>query len=81
MKLLEAMPKNRPLNTDEKEIIGKLLLELAVELDLHYEDEDMFALAPSFNLIKEGCSLLEKLGHNVHPDVYKILARYNKARQ
>ncbi|WP_353645696.1 hypothetical protein [Mesorhizobium sp. WSM2239] len=68
--------------TDEDlQTINELLLELATELDLHYDDEDMFALAPSFQRIKKGCALLEKLNHTIHPDVLKIIARYNRTNQ
>lgn len=75
-------PKNRDrLTENDKEAINGLLLELATELDLHYDDEDMFALTPSFDRIKQGIELLRRVGYEVHPDVLKILARYNRSNQ
>lgn len=75
------MPENENLTNADKETISNLLLELATELDLHYDDEDMFALTPSFKVIKDGVKLLEKLGEPVHPDVVRILARFNRSHQ
>ncbi|MER8983904.1 hypothetical protein [Mesorhizobium sp. M0843] len=75
------MPENEKITDQDKETISRLLLELATELDLHYDDEDMFALTPSFTVIKEGVKLLERLHTTVHPDVLRILARHNKAHQ
>ncbi|MBN8244680.1 hypothetical protein JF546_16815 [Nitratireductor aquimarinus] len=75
------MPKNQIVTDHDKEVVNHLLLELATELDLHYDEEDMFALAPSFKTIKEGVSMLERWGAEVHPDVQKVVARYNRANQ
>lgn len=75
------MPEKDKITDADKEIISSLLLELSTELDLHYDDEDMFALTPSFKVIKDGVRLLERLGHPIHPDVMRILARYNKGHQ
>ncbi|RWM32577.1 MAG: hypothetical protein EOR77_21340 [Mesorhizobium sp.] len=75
------MPENEKISEADKEIINKLLLELATELDLHYDDEDMFALAPTFMVIKDGVKLLSRVGYSVHPDVERILARFNKSHQ
>ncbi|WP_189417210.1 hypothetical protein, partial [Mesorhizobium sp. M1C.F.Ca.ET.193.01.1.1] len=72
-------PEKDKITATDKEIISKLLLELATELDLHYDDDDMFALTPSFQVIKDGVKLLERMGYPVHPDVIRVLARYNKA--
>lgn len=75
------MAKNEGLSEADKETINRLLLELATELDLHYDDEDMFALTPSFNVIKDGVKLLERMGYPVHPDVGKVIGRYNRSHQ
>lgn len=75
------MPENEKITDADKEILNRLLLELATELDLHYDDEDMFALTPSFKVIKDGVSLLQRWGSTPHPDVTRILARYNKSHQ
>ncbi|RWH50245.1 MAG: hypothetical protein E5X40_06660 [Mesorhizobium sp.] len=75
------MPENEKISEADKEVINKLLLELATELDLHYNDEDMFALTPSFSVIKDGVKLLNRVGYPVHPDVKRILARFNKSHQ
>lgn len=69
------------ITSEEVETVSALLLDLATELDLHYDDEDMFALAPSFQIIKRVCALLERLDHEVHPSVLNIIARYNRTNQ
>lgn len=75
------MPEKDQITEADKETINNLLLELATELDLHYDDEDMFALSPSFKVIRDGVKLLEKLGYPVSEDVLRILARFNKSHQ
>lgn len=71
--------KNYKMTDDDKEIVSKLLLDLATEIDLHYDDEDMFALTASFNIIKDGCALLQRLDYPVHESVNKVLERFNRA--
>ena len=66
---------------EDRKLIGDLLLELATELDLHYGEEDLPSLAPSFVIMKEAIALLERASCNAHPDVIQIVARFNKARQ
>lgn len=73
------MPEKDQITEADKETINNLLLELATELDLHYDDEDMFALSPSFKVIRDGVKLLEKLRYPVNEDVLRILARFNKS--
>lgn len=60
--------------------ISRLLLDLATELDLHYDDKDMHALTESFTLIKAAVSLLAANGASPHPDVLGIVGRYNRCR-
>jgi len=66
---------------EDWKLIGDLFLELSTELDLHYDDSDMNALASSFAIIKQGVALLERANFDAHPDVRNVLARFNKARQ
>lgn len=71
-----------PKDLDEAvAIIQRLTLELATELDLHYDDEDLHALKDSIGVVKEGAAFLEKGGHEVHADVLEIVARFNRANQ
>lgn len=69
------------LSNEDKQIIDALLLELATELDLHYDDGDLHALAGSFSAVKKGIALLERLDFQVHRDVYALAARFNKSHQ
>lgn len=69
------------LTLADKETIAGLILELAVEIDLHYETSEFFALAPTFARLKDGVALLERHGHHAHPDAYKIIDRFNTQRQ
>lgn len=62
------------------EILTSLIRELASELDLHYEDEDFFALSPSIEVMKRAVLLLEQNGYEP-PAVYEhVLRRFNKHR-
>ena len=69
------------LTEEDKKLIADLLLELCVELDMHYDDGDMHALKPSFDLIGKGVALLGRLSVIPHPDVNAIRARYNRSNQ
>lgn len=63
------------------EIINDLLKELASELDLHYEDEDFFALSPTMERMKRAVDLVEKHGAKP-PEVYlHVLKRFNRHHQ
>lgn len=69
------------LTSDDGKLIDTLLLELATEIDLHYDDEDLCALAPTFSIIKQGIALLERAKFQAHPDVHKIFVRYSRQHQ
>lgn len=75
------MKRPHVFTLEDRKLIGDLLLELATELDLHYDDSDMNALTPSFAIIKQGIALLERANFDAHPDVRNVLARFNKSRQ
>lgn len=62
------------------DIIQKLTLDLATEIDLHYDDDDLFALSQSFGFLKEAIDLLEEKKMRVHDDVKVIMARYIRTR-
>lgn len=61
-------------------VFADLLLELGTELDLHYDDDDLFALEPSFRILKEGVRVLEEVGQPINPDVFKIISRFDRNR-
>ena len=62
------------------ELLTNLLKELASELDLHYEDDDFFALAPTIDTMKQVAVLLEENGFRP-PTVYEhVLRRFNRHR-
>ena len=76
------MPQNAYVLTDaDKELLNALVLDLATELDLHYECEDLPALSTSFTNIKGAVALLQRAGCRPHGDILKILARYNRTNQ
>src|SRR5262249_13959916 len=77
----EHMKRPYALTREDKKLIGDLLLELATELDLHYEDGEFYALKPAFIIIKNGVALLERVDFDPHPDVLQVLARFNKSHQ
>jgi hypothetical protein len=68
-------------NNAAADLISKLLLELATELDLHYDDEDMHALREPFGLIRQGIGWLTANGYSAHVDVNNIVARFHRAVQ
>jgi hypothetical protein len=58
--------------------IFEMLSELSSELDLHYEDEDFFALKPTIEKMQNAARILSHAGMEL-PDSYKhVLSRYNK---
>jgi len=66
------------INMDVAEAICDLLKELASELDLHYEDEDFFALAPTIERMKTAAKIVEDSGYPL-PDVYvHVLKRFHR---
>lgn len=75
------MTRRYVLTDEDKKLIDDLLLDLATELDLHYDEEDFHALVPSFALIKNTVALLKRAEFEAHPDIHNVLARFNKARQ
>lgn len=69
------------LTANDKDLLDALVLDLATELDLHYDDEELPTLSNSFAVIKDAVALLERLGRQPHGDVQKIIARYNRHQQ
>ena len=76
------MSKNAYQLTDrDKETISALTLELVTELDLHYDDEDMHALASSFVVVKDAVALLQRCNAPMNPDISAVIGRFNRSRQ
>lgn len=69
------------LTKADKELLKALILDLATELDLHYDDEDLPALSQSFAIIKASLALLERTGCQPHRDILNIVSRFNKMNQ
>lgn len=76
---MKSSPK--PSLAEARIVIERLLLELAAELDLHYDDEDLPALKQSCNVLEEGAEFLAKAGHSAHPDVISVIRRFHRQRQ
>lgn len=76
------MPRRQyMLSAKDKDLLDALVLELATELDFHYDDMDLPTLSGPFAAIKEAIALLERFGRQPHGDVQKIIARYNRHQQ
>jgi hypothetical protein len=60
--------------------ISELLVELATELDAHYEDDEFFALGVTIEKMKNSITLITADNPEFKiPDVVKhVLARYNR---
>lgn len=64
--------------TGTLETMNRLMLALAVELDMHYEDDDLFVLGSEFALLKKGVTCLEAASAPVHPCVRTVIARFDR---
>ncbi len=62
------------LNQSDTAIIVTLCQELASELDLHYEDHELFATKPTIMVLQEAAKLLEAKGVAV-PDAHQHIYR------
>lgn len=66
------------VNENVAELVAELMKELASELDLHYEDEDFFALAPSIEVMRKGADFLDSVGYP-QPTAYQhVMRRYQR---
>jgi hypothetical protein len=61
-------------------VLWDLLVELASELDLHYEDEDYLALGTTIYRMRSGANLTNKLGRETPPAVQQCLERPYRAQ-
>jgi len=68
------------MTKDIAEVLHDLLKELASEIDLHYESEDFFALAPTFETMKRAGKLLETGGYSIPPGYVHVVTRFNSQR-
>ncbi len=68
------------MTNDIAEVIHDLLKELSSEIDLHYEPEDYFALAATFETMKRAGKLLEAGGFPIPPVYVHAVARFNSQR-
>lgn len=75
------MSKQKMIDPELADACNDVLLELASELDLHYEDGDFFALSPSITRMRRLGDMLEGAGYEL-PDAYRhVLKRYNRHHQ
>lgn len=61
------------------DVIRNLIVELATELDLNYEDEDLPAAASTIERLKEAAAMLLAAGHSPPQEFAHIVERYRKA--
>jgi hypothetical protein len=59
--------------------ITDVINELASELDLHYEDDDLVACAPTIEKMERLCSMLQSAGYESPITYNHIVDRYHKA--
>jgi len=72
------MTRSLTIPPDLAEAITDVVNELASELDLHYEDTDLAACAPTISKMDRLVTLLLTAGYS-QPEVFQhILSRYNK---
>lgn len=60
--------------------IWNVLVELCTEIDLHYEDEDLFALGHTIEVIEELVNILREADAKVPPAAEDIIARFYRSR-
>lgn len=67
------------MSPDLAEAITEVINELASELDLHYEDADLVACAPTIEKMERLVGLLRAAGYDC-PETYNhIVDRYHKS--
>ena len=66
------------LPSEALDLIESLSRELASELDLHYDEEDYFALEPSITPLRHAENLLEQNGRDVPEVVSHVLRLYRR---
>lgn len=68
------------MTNDLATIVSDLLRELATELDIHYENEDFFALGPTIEPMRRAAAALEASGHSVPDACVHVVARFLKTQ-
>lgn len=61
-------------------IIQQLLAEIASELDLHYEQEDFWALGPTIDRLKPAIDYLKAHHADIPEGVTHVIERYRQSR-
>lgn len=60
-------------------VVAALVRELATEIDMHYDDEEFFALRPTIDALEAGCRALKHLKFP-EPDVMNhVRQRFQRA--
>jgi hypothetical protein len=69
-----------PIETERECLacVRELLWELATELELHYEEEDFFALHDTAEKMKGAADLLHARGIDLPADVVSIMAKLDR---
>lgn len=66
------------MKTDHMDAIHDLVRELASELDLHYEDNEFFALKESIKALQHGVAVLAQAGHEPPQVYHHVISRFNR---
>lgn len=69
------------LTNEDKDLLNALILDLATEIDLHYDSTDLPALYQSFSIIKDAVALLQRADCQPHPDILAIVTKYDRSKQ
>jgi hypothetical protein len=75
------MAEKKKIDPDLAEACHDVLLELASELDLHYEDGDFFALSPSITRMRRLADMLEASGYELPEAYVHVLKRFHRHHQ
>lgn len=60
-------------------VVAALVRELATELDLHYDDEQFFALRPTIDTLEHGCRALKHFKCPEPEVMSHVRQRFNRA--
>lgn len=69
------------VSKEATESLIDMVRELASELDLHYEDDDFFALKPTIEVMSRAVRIIQAQGYPA-PEVYEhVIRRYRRHHQ
>lgn len=75
----QSLPqKETPMTRDFREILFDLVQELSTELDLHYEDDEFFALRATIEKLQEAALALNEAGLEPPASYAHVVARFHR---